>query len=80
MITQDIMFLMNILSYINAVLMHDDDGDDVLQTELILMNLNQQLLHFMLGLTYWQRTPSFYTLMDVPPFAFATARFIYGYD
>ena len=45
------------LSYVNAVLMLDDDDDDVLQTEHILMNLNQQLLHFMLVLAYEQRTP-----------------------
>ena len=51
--------------YVNAVLLFDDD-DDVLQTELILINLNQQLLPFILMLTYWQRTPNFYTLMDMP--------------
>ena len=55
--TQDMMFLMNMLLCINAVLMLDDDGDDdVLQTEPTLINLNQQLLHFTLVLTYWQCT------------------------
>ena len=55
-ITQDMMFLMNMLSCVNAVLMLGDDGDDVLQTEPTLINLNHQILHFMLVLTYWQCT------------------------
>ena len=64
------------LSRVNAVLLldDDDDDDDILRTELFLMNWNQQLLHFMLVLTYWQRTPNFYTLMDMPlNVAFTTA-------
>ena len=53
------------LSCVNALLLLDDD-DDILATDIILMNLNQQLLHFMHVLTYWQCTPKFYTLMDMP--------------
>ena len=67
LITQDMMFLMYILSCVNAVLLFDDDDDDDdLQTEHILMNLNQQLSHFMLMLPYWQCTSNLYTLMDMP--------------
>ena len=70
------MFLMYILPCVNAVLLFDDDHD-VLQTELILMNLNQQLFHLMFMLTYWQCTPILYTLMDMPLNLPRTARFIY---
>ena len=55
---------MYMLACVIAVLHFDDDN--VIQTELILMNLNQQLLHLMIVLTYWQPTPNYYSLMNMP--------------
>ena len=57
LITQDMMFLMYMLSCVHVTLLLDDDND-VLHTEFILMNLNQQLLHFMFMLTYWNHIGS----------------------